>query len=55
MASEVSDDDVANVTVKKAASRLGVSERWVCKLARDGRIRGAIKTERSGWFRRRWR
>ena len=36
--------DVANVTVKEAANRLGVSERRVRKLARDGRVRGAIKT-----------
>ena len=44
LASEVPDDDVANVTVKEAASRLGVSERRVRKLARDGRVRGATKT-----------
>lgn len=36
-------DDVANVTVKEAAVHLGVSERRVRKLARDGRLRGAIK------------
>lgn len=42
--SEAPADDVANVTVKEAASRLGVSERRVRKLARDGRIRGATKT-----------
>ena len=35
--------DVANVTVKEAAVRLGVSERRVRKLARDGRLRGAVK------------
>ena len=35
--------DVANVTVKEAATRLGVSERRVRKLARDGRVQGAIK------------
>ena len=44
LASGVPDDDVANVTVKEAASRLGVSERRVRKLARDGRVRGATKT-----------
>ena len=42
--SEASADDVANVTVKQAAIRLGVSERRVRKLARDGRVRGATKT-----------
>ena len=35
--------DVANVTVKEAAVRLGVSERRVRKLARDGRLQGAVK------------
>ena len=42
--SEEPADDVANVTVKQAAIRLGVSERRVRKLARDGRVRGATKT-----------
>ena len=42
--SEAAADDVANVTVREAATRLGVSERRVRKLARDGRVRGAIKT-----------
>ena len=41
---EAAPDDVANVTVKEAAVRLGVSERRVRKLARDGRVRGATKT-----------
>ena len=41
--SEVPAGDVANVTAKEAAVRLGVSERRVRKLARDGRLRGAIK------------
>ena len=41
--SEDAADDVANVTVKEAAVRLGVSERRVRKLAHDGRVRGAIK------------
>ena len=41
--SEASADDVANVTVKEAASRLGVSERRVRQLARNGRVRGATK------------
>ncbi len=42
--SEAPADDVANVTAKEAALRLGVSERRVCQLALDGRIRGATKT-----------
>ena len=43
LASEAPADDVANVTIKEAAIRLGVSERRVRKLARDGRVRGATK------------
>ena len=43
LASEAPADDVANVTVREAARRLGVSERRVRKLARDGRVRGATK------------
>ena len=43
LASEAPADDVANVTVKQAALRLGVSERRVRKLARDGRMRGSDK------------
>ena len=43
LVSEAPAGDVANVTVKEAASRLGVSERRVRKLARDGRMRGAMK------------
>ena len=41
--SEAPANDVANVTVREAATRLGVSERRVRKLARDGRLRGAVK------------
>ena len=41
--SEVPADDVANVTVREAAIRLGISERRVRQLARDGRIQGATK------------
>ena len=41
--SEAPADDVANVTVREAAVRLGVSERRVRKLARDGRLLGAVK------------
>ena len=44
LASEAPAIDVANVTVREAANRLGVSERRVRKLARDGRLRGALKT-----------
>ena len=40
---EAPADDVANVTAKEAAVRLGISERRVRKLARDGRFRGAVK------------
>ena len=36
LASETPADDVANVTVREAAVRLGVSERRVRKLARTG-------------------
>ena len=43
LASEAPADDVANVTIREAANRLGVSERRVRKLARDGRVRGATK------------
>ena len=42
--SETPDDDVANITVREAATRLGVSERRVRQLARAGRVRGATKT-----------
>ena len=44
LAPEVPADDVANVTVKEAAIRLGVSERRIRQLARDGRMQGATKT-----------
>ena len=43
LASEAPAGDVDNVTVKEAALRLGVSERRVRKLARDGRLQGATK------------
>ncbi len=43
LTSEDPATDVANVTVRQAAVRLGVSERRVRKLARDGRVRGATK------------
>lgn len=44
LASETPEEDVANVTTREAARRLGVSERRVRQLARDGRVRGAIKS-----------
>ena len=44
LAPETSEDDVANVTVREAAIRLGVSERRIRQLARDGRMQGATKT-----------
>ena len=40
---ETVEDDVANVTVKEAARRLGISERRVRHLAGEGRVRGATK------------
>ena len=43
LSSEAPADDVANVTVREAAVRLGVSERRMRKLARDGRVVGATK------------
>ena len=49
LASEAPAVDVANVTVREAANRLGVSERRVRKLARDGRLTGSDqRPERSG-------
>ncbi|MCY4528868.1 MAG: hypothetical protein OXD46_07580 [Chloroflexi bacterium] len=43
LASVAPADDVANVTVRQAAIQLGVSERRVRHLAREGRVRGATK------------
>ena len=43
LASETSAEDVVNVTVRQAALRLGVSERRVCQLARDSRVKESIK------------
>ena len=43
LASEAPAEDVANVTVRQAATRLGVSERRVRQLAGEGRVRGAVK------------
>ena len=43
LSSEAPADDVANVTVRQAAIQLGVSERRVRQLAREGRMRGAAK------------
>ncbi len=44
LASEPPANDVANVTVRQAAIELGVSDRRVRQLAREGRVRGAAKT-----------
>ena len=44
LASEPPADDVSNVTVRQAAIELGVSDRRVRQLAREGRVRGATKT-----------
>ena len=49
LASEVPADDVANVTVQQAAIELGISDRRVRQLAREGRMRGAIK-EGAEWL-----
>ncbi len=43
LASETPAADVANVTIRRAAMELGVSDRRVRQLARDGRLRGATK------------
>ena len=43
LAPEAPADDVANVTVRQAATRLGVSERRVRQLAGEGRVRGATQ------------
>ena len=40
---ETPADDVANVTVRQAAVELGISDRRVRQLAREGRVRGATK------------
>ena len=41
---ETPSDDVANITIKQAASQLGVSVRRVRQLAREGRFHGAVKS-----------
>ena len=43
LASEAPADDVVNVTAREAAARLGISDRRVRQLAREGRVRGAAK------------
>lgn len=40
---ELPDKGVANVTVNRAAVELGVSDGRVRQLAREGRVRGAVK------------
>ena len=44
LASEAPAGDVSNVTAREAAARLGISDRRVRQLARDGRVQGATKT-----------
>ena len=41
---EAPANDVANITAKQAAIQLGISERRVRQLARDGRFQGATKS-----------
>ncbi len=41
---EAPADDVVNVTVRQAATRLGISDRRLRQLARVGRVRGASKS-----------
>ena len=43
LAPEAPADDVANLTVSRAAAELGVSVGRVRQLAREGRVRGAVK------------
>ena len=43
LAPEGSESEIGGVTVRQAATELGVSERRVRQLARDGRVRGAVK------------
>ncbi len=43
LTAEAPADDVVNLTARRAALELGVSERRVRQLARDGRVRGAVK------------
>lgn len=40
---EPAADDVVNLTAKRAALELGISERRIRQLAREGRVRGAVK------------
>ena len=44
LVSEMPADDVSNITVRQAAIELGISDRRMRQLARDGRVRGATKT-----------
>lgn len=43
LTSEAPANDVANVTIHRAAAELGVTDRRVRQLAREGRLRGATK------------
>ena len=44
LVSEMPADDVSNITVRQAAIELGISDRRMRQLARDGRVWGATKT-----------
>ena len=44
LVSEMPADDVSNITVRQAAIELGISDRRMRQLAREGRVRGATKT-----------
>ena len=44
LGSEMPADDVSNITVRQAAIELGISDRRMRQLAREGRVRGATKT-----------
>ena len=43
LADEAPADDVINLTARRAALELGVSDRRIRQLAREGRVRGAVK------------
>lgn len=43
LADESPTDDVVNLTARRAALELGVSERRIRQLASEGRVRGAVK------------
>ena len=49
LAPEANQREIGGVTVRQAATELGVSERRVRQLARAGRVRGAVKLGQ-GWL-----